>query len=645
MANFYKDNPDLQFYLEKGLDWNPLLQLVEKKFGKDQEFKDEAEALGIYKDMLEMVGEFVAEEVDPKAASIDQSGIELVDGEIVFPQPFQDIFDQIKELELHGMGVPRELGGMNCPLTLYFISMELFARADISVAMHHGFHGGMANAMLSFSIDEGTTEFDKETQQIKSTRFAKEIQEIVSGETCSCMDITEPDAGSDMAALRTTATQDKDGNWVLNGQKIFITSGNGKHHFVIARTETAKDNDDAFAGLKGLSFFLCPTYEIDKDGNKIWHATIDRIEEKMGIHGSPTCAITFENSPAELIGERGDGFKHMLLLMNGARLGVGFMSLGLCESAYRLAKEYAGQRHSMGKPIERHEMIADYLDEMETDIRAIRALAMHGSYHEEMSKRLEQKIEQFTEPDSLEARRLKQQMKDHTKAARRITPLVKYFGSEKSVEMARRCIQIHGGAGYTQEYRAEQLLRDAIILPIYEGTSQIQALMAMKDTLGEIVKNPQQFVKKLAQTRWRSLSVRDPLEKRVAKLQLQSLNTQQHLMQKIAVHKFKTISQQPISTWPNKFFQNWNPKTDFSYGLLHAERLIRILSDVAICELLFEQAQQHPERREILERFLERAEPRGRFLHDEITSTGDRLLGTLHPDSSSAELSEASSAS
>ena len=632
MANFYADNEDLKFYIEKWLKWDELLEINEREgFGEGKEFKNHQEAIDVYKDMLEMMGEFAAEEVAPVAAAIDKQELQLVDGDVILPPEMQAIFDKIKGLDLHGMCLPREFGGMNLPVTLYMLNLEMMARGDVATTMHHGFHGGMAMAMFAFSVDEGTTEVDLETRQIKSTRFEKEAKEIMTGEAWGCMDITEPDAGSDMAALRTKAVQDDEGNWSITGQKIFITSGNGKYHFVIARTEDPKPGDDAFAGLKGLSFFLVETYSEDDEGNRTWHAVVERIEEKLGIHGSATCTIGFDKTPAQLIGTRGDGFRHMLLLMNGARVGVASMSLGLCEAAYRMAKDYAAERRSMGKTIDQHEMIADTLDEMQTDIQGIRALTMFGSYNEELATKTEIMLK-FLEPGTMEYMRMEKKLKESKQKSRFATPLIKYIGSEKSVEMARRCVQIHGGSGYTREYGAEKLLRDSVILPIYEGTSQIQALMAMKDALGGIIKNPQAFVKGLAQARWLSISSRDPLERRVARLRTTCLSAQQHLMHKIAAKKLKSLSDKPINTWPKAFLKDWDPKRDFAPGMLHAERLIKLLTDMAICDELFEQGKVYPERREILIRYIEKAEPRSRFLLDEITTTGERLLAELSGD-------------
>ncbi len=629
MANYFTDNDDLQYYFEKGIDWEPIVRFTEYDYRTQDGYKNAREALEFYRDASVMVGKFVAEDIAPKAAEIDEIGVGLKDGEAVEPEAMTEIFEQIKNLDLHWMTLPRELGGMNSPLMLYFINTELFGRADVSVMAHHGFHGGMAMAMLAFSLREGTTEWDPETFEITKTRFQDYIEEIGRGDAWGCMDITEPDAGSDMARLRAVGEQDEDGNWFVTGQKIFITSGHGKYHFVIARTEKAENQGDPFAGLAGLSFFLVPTYVDNEDGTRTRLATLDRVEEKLGHHGSVTATLSFDRTPAQLIGKRGDGFKHMLTLMNGARLGVGFESLGLCEAAYRMAKAYAAERPSMGKTIDRHEMIADYLEEMKTDIQAIRAICMHGAWHEELSQKIELMLTIAQPSDELEAKKLRRELKEHKRHARRATPLLKYIASEKAVEMARRNIQIHGGNGYMKEYGAEKLLRDALVMPIYEGTSQIQALMAMKDTLGGIMKNPQDFIRRSAQARWRALSARDPLERRVAKIQQLSLSTQQHLIAKTAADKFRAVQSKPMTEWSQAFLKDWNPKRDFAYAMLHAERLCKLLTDELVCELLLEQGRKHPERREVLERYLERAEPRVRFLHDEITTTGARLLRKL----------------
>ena len=633
MANYFNDNPDLQFYFDKYFDWASIVELTE--LGKPGAGEGEAlkESVETYRDMLEMIGTFAAEEMAPAGKIIDEKGgHKLVDGEVVSPPEFDHLFERIKELDLHWMCVPAELGGMNSPLILYFLTGEMFARADVSTMAHFSFHGGMAMAMLVYSMREGSTKIDFESREILESRFSDYIEEIGNGDAWGSMDITEPDAGSDMAAMRTFGEQDEDGNWYVTGQKIFITSGHGKYHFVIARTEKAADPNDPFAGLGGLSFFLVPAYEDLPDGTRKRLAVVDRVEHKMGHHGSVTAAISYDKTPAHLIGKRGEGFKYMLLLMNNARVGVGFESIGLCEAAYRMAKAYAEERPSMGKTIDKHEMIADYLDQMDVEVKGLRALAFECAYREEMSQKLQIVLDNAppgTDFNGRDRSEMERELKDHQARSRSLTPLLKYFAAETAVAHARTALQIHGGNGYMTEYGAEKLLRDALVMPIYEGTSQIQSLMAMKDNLMVVMKNPQKFVREMAQARWRSLSARDPLERRVAKLKLASLDVIQLLIRKTATDKLRSLGDVPMAKWSDRFFKDWNPKKDFAFAMLHAERLTQMLTDVAIAELLYEQGTRFAERREILERYLDRAEPRSRHLKDVIATTGASLLARL----------------
>jgi 3-(methylthio)propanoyl-CoA dehydrogenase len=628
MASFLDDNEDLQYYLGEGVDWEALASASELGYRHPDGFRDGAEARAFYGQVVAMVGTFAAEEVAPHAAEIDRAGVVFQGGEAVFPPRLAAIHAKLGELGLHGLTLPRELGGMNAPMLVYFINGELLARADASVMVHYGFHGGIAMAMLVLSLLEGTTELDPASGRIVRTRWPAEIAEIAAGRAFGSMDITEPDAGSDMAALRAVGERDAAGQWTVSGQKIFITSGHGKYHFVTARTARAGEGRPTADGLDGLSMFLVRGYRDEPGGGRTRLVSIDRLEEKLGQHASTTAALSFDRSPAELVGRPGEGFRQMLELMNHARLGVGFEAIGMCEAALRLGRDYAAARRSMGKTIDKHELIADYLDEMEIDIIGLRALAMHAAFCEELGHK-KQLFGPFLRDGGGGPDQLAREARAHRAAARRATPLLKYLAAEKAVEMARRCLQIHGGNGYMRDFGAEKLLRDALVLPIYEGTSQIQALMATKDALTAILRAPQELVKRVAQTRWRALSARDGLERRVARLAQLALGAQQHLITHTVADKVRTVQRRPLSAWPQALFGSWDPRRDFAYALLHAERLTRLLADVEIAEVLLGQARRHPARRALLERYLDRAEPRVRFLHDEITTTGQRLLERL----------------
>ena len=627
MSNFLEDNEDLRFYFEKAIDWPTIFAEVETNPNDEDAPADVEEATEFYREVLNVIGKFSAREIAPYTRELDTQHIELIDGEVVFPSRLEGIFKKINALELHGMCIPRELGGLNCPLLIYMISAELMARGDVSVMTHHGFHGGIAMALMIYSLEEGSTTFDPKTGAIESTRFGEAISNIIAGKAWGSMDITEPDAGSDMAALRTRATQDKDGNWVLNGEKIFITSGHGRYHVVIARTAEAA-GDGPGEGLDGLSLFLVDAWRENDDGSRERLAHLGRVEEKIGHHASATLSVIFDNSPAQLIGEVGGGFAGMLLLMNNARIAVGFEALGLAECAYRLAYEYAHERRSMGKVIAHHELIADMLDEMRTDIQAIRALAMRGAQDTEMYNRLRQRMHHFTDPESEQGKELAKELKRLKEQSRAVTPLIKFVGAEKAVEIARRCIQIHGGSGYTTEYGAEKLLRDALVLPIYEGTTQIQALMATKDALLAITKDPGAFVKRLTGAWRRSVFATDSIDRQIAAIEYRALAAQKALILRIVKQKWSDARSDAELTL-KQAFKHWDPKQDFGPALLHAENLAWLLTDAAACKELQAQAEQWPERRELLERYVRRADPRSRDLLYRIENTGDALLSTL----------------
>jgi hypothetical protein len=318
----------------------------------------------------------------------------------------------------------------------------------------------------------------------------------------------------------------------------------------------------------------------------------------------------------------------MLLLMNNARVGVGFECLGLCEAAYRTALDFARNRPSMGKTIDRHEMIAEYLEEMKTDIQAIRALCFEAALAEEMAQKLQMTLTYSPPSAAAELEECQVQLKRYRATSRKLTPLLKYMAAERAVDMSLRCIQIHGGSGYMKDYGAEKLLRDSIAMPIYEGTSQIQALMAMKDTLIGVVKRPQRYLREVANARWRAYSARTSYGRRQAKLEVLKYTAIQHLLTKLAAEKIKELPGHSFGDWTS-VLKDWDPKRDFSLALLHAERLCQLLTDVEVVKILHKQTNVHPERAELLERYLERAEPRCRYLVDQITSTGNRLVAEL----------------
>jgi alkylation response protein AidB-like acyl-CoA dehydrogenase len=604
MANYFDDNQDLRYYFEQGIDWTHLANAMGAS-------TDAEELKSTFGEILDVFGKFAAEEIAPRAAMMDQKGTRMENGAVVVSEEHEAIFRQLQEMGVYGICTPEELGGMGCPGLLYLMIIEMVARSDISTMTHYAFHVATAVTLLTFSVMEGSTEFDA-NGKITKTRWQEAIADILAGRAWGSMDLTEPGAGSDLAALRTFAERDGDGVWRVTGNKVFITSGHGQYHLVLAKT--AKQER-----LDALSLFLVRK---DQDGRPNIH--IDRVEDKLGHHGSPTCSVTFERAAAELIGKEGDGFRLMLKLMNHARLGVSVSAIGMCEAAHRCAQDYAATRVSMGTTLDRQPMIADYLDAMDITIRGLRALAMEAAFYEETAMRHELRpAAKVAEADAHRAlRRARHKV-------RKWTPLLKYYAAEKAVEMARMAAQIHGGNGYTVDYPPERFLRDALVLPVYEGTSQIQALMALKDNLGGAVKNPQRFLRKVAATKLAAITAIDPVERRVLKLESMALAAQQSILWRVAKSKWSGAVSGGFSNLLERLRKNWDPKRDFAFGQLHAEHLTELLTLSEVAKVLWQQAQRHPARMELVLGWLDRHETRVQYLYECITTTGDRVLEKL----------------
>ena len=630
-SNFFLDNDDLRFQLGQ-LDWDTIVDLQERMFQDEDRYTSGADGRAFYEELLTALGAFIAKEIAPFEKELDEQHPVLKDGEVEDGARMKKVLNGLAEMGAMALTAPRRLGGMNVPIIVNNVLFEMLTRAASAVTGTFGFYAGIAGALQMYSSDEGSVTF--EGGKPVKMRFDDAITKISTGKEWGAMVLTEPHAGSDLAQLKAQATLQSDGTWRLTGQKIFITAGHGQHHIVIARTE----DEETYPGLKGLSLFYVPRI-IDKDGKSdvdggIKNFEIGGIEHKMGQRASVAATLYYENAKAELIGERGDGFRLMLVLMNNARIAVGFEAIGTCESAFRTARAYAEERVSMGKPIARHEMIADYLDEMDVVIRGLRAITFEAAYHEEVATRLRHLLKSAPPANDEERAKLAKQAKVSAARSRSLTPLIKYQGGEEAVRMARMAMQIQGGLGYIVETGTEKLLRDALVLPVYEGTSQIQSLMALKDNLGAAIKNPGRFAREIAETRLKSLSSQDPLDKAAARMKLQSLSAMQTILSRIAADKISAVGRQPVTSWKNALTKI-DPTTDFSFGMLHAERLTKLLVWSMTADLLVEQAKKvaatadGEERRELATRWVERFEPRGKGVIAEIEATSGSLLQRL----------------
>ena len=448
MANFYTDNKDLQYHLSHPL-MKRIIELKERNFADAAEYdyapQDTEDALDSYRRVLEIVGDVCGEVIAANAESVDHEGPRVVNDHVEYASGTVRNIEALNAAGLGGMTLPRKYDGLNMPVTCFAMANEMVARAD----------AGFENIWGLQDCAETINEFASE--DIK----AKFLPRVSAGETCA-MDLTEPDAGSDLGAVMLKASWDEAaGVWRLNGCKRFITNGDGDISLVLARTE--EGTKDA----RGLSMLI---YDKRDGGVKV-----RRIENKLGIKGSPTCELVFNNAPAVLVGDRKMGLiKYVMSLMNAARLGIAAQSTGLCEAAYREALKYAGEREQFGKAIIEFAAVREMLKNMEAKTLASRAMLYETARFVDIYKQLTH----ISHDRSLEAEE-RQEMKFYNRLADGFTPLAKMFASEYANEVAYDSIQIHGGSGYMKDYACERLYRDARIMNIYEGTTQLQVVAAI----------------------------------------------------------------------------------------------------------------------------------------------------------------------
>lgn len=448
MENFLKDNEDILFHLEH-MDLDRIIRLREDDFKNSDNAPHApaniADAKDSYMKVLDMIGAISGENLAPLAAEIDQEGVRLVKGEVQYAKGTQQVLDIFAKADLMGFCLPRKYGGLNFPSTILTIAAEMTSRADAS----------FLNFGLQQDIGETLNKFGSE--ELKS----KYLPRLASGEYGSSMILTEPDAGSDLQAVRLKAHQDAHGNWYLNGVKRFITNGNGRIGLVLARSE------ENMQGARGLSFFL---YERDEN------MVIRRLEDKLGIHGSPTCELQFNNARGYLVGERRRGLsKYTMWLMNSARLGIAAQAIGIAEAAYREANRYAEERVQFGSPVKSLPAVYEMLTEMKIAIEAGRTLLYETARIVDLKEGLEHIKELY--PDR--ADQINSDLKSYARLANMLTPMIKGYATEMANRVAYDAIQIHGGTGFMRDFNVERHYRDARITSIYEGTTQLQVVAAI----------------------------------------------------------------------------------------------------------------------------------------------------------------------
>ncbi len=449
MSNFYTDNQNLKFHLEHPL-MKKIVRLKEDNYSEKEKFDyaplDYEDAVDSYDKVLEIVGEIAGDTIAPNAESVDKEGPTLVNNRVQYARGTQEDHETLVKAGLVGMSLPRKFNGLNFPIVPYVMAAEIVSRADAGFANIWGLQD-CAETIHEFASEELQAEF---------------LPQFNLGATAA-MDLTEPDAGSDLQAVQLKAHYDTSkGTWILNGVKRFITNGDADISLVLARSE------EGTSDARGLSLFV-----YDRRDNAM---SVRRIENKLGIKGSPTCELVFKDAPAKLIGDTKMGLiKYVMSLMNSARLGIGAQSSGVAEAAYREAVKYATEREQFGKPIIKFPAVYEMLTNMKVKIDAMRTLLYETARFVDVYKAYTH-ISRGRKLDSTE----RDELKTYTRLADALTPLLKLISSEYCNQIAFDALQIHGGTGYMKDFAIERIVRDARILTIYEGTSQLQVVAAIR---------------------------------------------------------------------------------------------------------------------------------------------------------------------
>lgn len=448
MANYYSDHPEIEFHLNHPL-MKRVVDLKERNYVEKDQFEDAPvnyeDAIENYKRLLDITGDVAANIIEPNSEDVDLEGPHLENGRMIYASKTFENLDATRKAGLWGLSMPRRYGGLNLPNAIFSMASEIIAAAD----------AGFQNIWSLQSCIDTLYEFGSEEQR------QKYIPRICAGETMS-MDLTEPDAGSDLQRVMLKATQDEDGTWRLNGVKRFITNGDSDIHLVLARSEEGTKDG------RGLSMFI---YD-KRDGG----VTVRHIEHKLGIHGSPTCELVYKNAKAELCGNTRLGLiKYVMALMNGARLGIAAQSVGVEQEAYNEGLAYAKERAQFGEKIINFPAVYDMLSRMKAKLDAGRSLLYCCARYVDIYKALEDIAR-----DSKLTPEERQEMKKYTRLADAFTPLAKGMNSEYANQNAYDAISIHGGSGFIMEYKCQRLFRDARIFSIYEGTTQLQVVAAIR---------------------------------------------------------------------------------------------------------------------------------------------------------------------
>ncbi len=577
--NFFTANDDLTFTFDHVVPWDQVVPTIEERFRDPNGPANTAEAVDLYREALTLVGEYAGHDIAGRAREVDQAGARHQHGPIGVPEPLRRNLDGLKHLGVIGLSAPRPYGGENFPFTVSSMALEMISRGCASTMVQYAFFLSPAMMLLRFGSD-----------QIKE----QYVPHLAAGEISGAVAMTEPQAGSDVGQVATVA-HSVEGEWRITGRKQFITNGSGDLCIVLARSEEGSQ------GLGGLSLFLVDRLRQDQaSAQMIDNYVVERAEDKVCITASVTCGLAFDDSRALLLGKLGDGWRSILTFMNESRVAVGVQGLGTAQAALEEARQYAAQRVQMGKPIRQHPLIADMLLDMEAAVAGLRALAYEATTAYDLSEGMMREARKLPEGDPRRVD-LESRSRKTGRYLRELTPLVKWHGAEEVIRVCRLALQIHGGYGVIKEYDVERLMRDSLILPIYEGTSQIQALMATKDLLKAALAKPTSLA---GGTISPSLAA-GSFSGEIGTLYREARSNFNASLRTLLYDLLKRGGKERL--WSMAQGKPDIREENTQYILLHAERLTAMLAHLHAARLLAQQAQRFPVRSPLALRAMRRA--------------------------------------
>lgn len=588
--NYFSDSKEWQWMFDNALDWDKILPLYYPNYPTEDGLESAEEVKSYLKEILGGVGEWASTSVKEIGNQLDIEGAgEVKDGKTFAGPALSRMLQEAKELQVFGITLPQKYGGMGLPNSVYMMSQNLLARSCMCTSTLLGFYTSLGEMLLRYcDVKEADTY----------------IPQIIEGKISGSMNLTEPGCGSDLSAMKTTATLQEDGTYLLNGQKIFITNGGGGLAFVLAKVQGDPDT------LDGISMFFVKQ---DHPGKEGLNFTVEKTEEKMGMHGSFTTVINYENTVGTLVGKQGEGFKYMLHLMNEARILVGIQGLGGIEECLDYAENYAKERVAFGKPISELPLMKRNLEDFATERDAIRALIADTMSWFDIYLNLDNK-KMHTGDLTQEEEKL---YKEASRWTRKRTPLVKFYATEAYTDLSKKAIQVLGGYGFIKEYPVERYHRDSFGPLLYEGTSQIQALMALKDTMKDVMKDPKKF--------FSGLFLSHP-----STALINGKNEWSKHYQKAHYHFKKNLVSLIIGclkpeAWKDVFDpKKWQQEERFDELMIHSETICWALCYTETLRVLCDHANRDPERADLFKRYHRLVSPRLKGIYKDWEMRGEK---------------------